>query len=827
MVLKEPPLAIRGSNGKMVLQPVCLQVQLVNTPETRAQLDRELRIVRRAEQALSTQEARMVALHKESARGYGVAAFKLFHEALTDQLKLDLEEFAADPYKARQFASVFPFFDGFHSPEQIAAVALIAAIDQLSRRQKLVSYCQGIAGAMEAESRLLRLESKCPADIYQLLKIEGSKKLIEDRVLLKLGVVAAKWDRETKANIGLYLAQLIQHSTGLIVFKRGQVGKTQPWFIEPSEAALTLVRNIPKRPIKASHGPMTCPPRPWDHTLNGGGMLSNIKPLITLTIQDQDKSEGLDPFLKADLTRCSIPAVNFLQGVQLVMDADMVSWQRTAWEAGTPGLFPCSRIAPAWPERIGGGDSIEAWKLRKRLEGAVLEDREKHRNTRIKIERCLQMAEETAGQDVWQSWALDSRGRAYPANRAVTTQGPDHQKAMLGFKPQLAGAEGLEWLLMTAAGHSHLGKASWAERLQWGQANIERIRATADDPLNKTELWRSTDDPWQYLRACVGIRDTLDGKPTSSVVRFDQTTSGIGILAALVRDQEIGRACNLWGSTRQDLYTQVADAVVQRLRLDLTDTETPFAQENASFWLEKGISRKMMKQPVLAAPYGGTIGSLTDSIIDYLLKERYVPTDEYQLQVGFPARYLSRLAFREIKKFTASTIRVRHWLMTCCKLALNKQIPLEWTGPMGWPMRVADRQCRVRRITTLYYGKRVSAQFADSPMENKLNATAANRAIGANLVHSLDAALVHAVSYACGERKLDLLPNHDCFSCHPSRAKELHMLLLQQMRNLYAVDILKDMHTEMQARTGLRLPAPPVTGDLNPALIGENAYLFS
>ena len=811
----------------MGLQPVYLQLQPINTPEIQPQRDRELRMVRRAKQAMTTQQSRLVALHKESALAYGGAAFALFHGALTERLKLDLEEFAADPYRARQFAAVFPFFDGFHSPEQIAAVALVAAIDQLSRKQKLISYCQGLAGAMEAEARLLKLEGKCPADIYQLLKIHGAKQLIKDKKLLALGVVAAKWDRRTRADIGLYLARLIQHSTGLIEIKQGQVGKTQPYFVEPSDAALTLVRTIPPGQARVSHGPMTCPPRPWDQTLLGGGMLTNNRALVTLTIQDQDKAAALIPYQEADLGRAILPAVNYLQQVPLVLDAEMVATQRTAWEAGTPGLFPCSRIAPPWPERVGGGDSIEAWKIRKHLEGLVAEDRKKHRPTRIKIERALQVAEEIAGQEVWQPYMLDSRGRTYTTNRAVSSQGTDREKAMFGFKPELAGDEGLDWLLMTAAGHSHLGRASWKERLEWGQQNIELIKAVADDPLNCTEHWRSTSSPWQFLQACVGIRDTLAGLPTGCPVRMDQTTSGIGILAALVRDKTVGRQCNLWGSTRQDLYTYVAERVNKRLLADLENTDTPFTKENAQFWLAHKIDRKMMKTPVLAAPYGGMIGSISESIIDYLQKEKYVPEERYHLDVAFPGRYLARIAYGEIKQITASVMQVRKWLMACCKKALGKQIPLEWTGPLGWPMRVADRETRTTRVTTLFYGQKMSALFSDSPVGMKLNPTAGNRSIGANLVHSLDAALVHLIAYGCVERRIPLLANHDCYACPPARAKELHGLLLQQMRSLYAADILADMHSEMQARTGLQLPKPPFVGDLNPALIGENAYLFS
>lgn len=810
----------------MGLQVEEMQMQPDECSKTRIQRDRELQLVRRAEQALSTSESRLRALHKESALHYGAGVFSVYEEAVTDRLKIDLEEFAADPGKARHFASVFPYFDGFKSPEQIAAVALIAAIDQFSSQQRLISYAQGLSTAIEAESRLLKLEGKCPADIYQLLKIIKPKQLIKDKNLLLLGVIAPKWDREAKANVGLYLAHLIQEATGLIDIKLMMQHGRRHYEVEASESAIRLAQSIPRRAVRASHGPMVCQPRPWDKTLVNGGMLTNTKSLIVPPIQDQFKPWAMDPWLTADISK-QISAVNTLQAVPLVMDKEMVGLQRSAWEGGLPGLFPCSRTAPAFPERIGGENSIEAWKIRKLLESAAIDDRQKNKNRRIKIERYLQTAEWNESETVWQSWMMDSRGRTYPTNRGISSQGTDQEKAILGFKPELVSAEGFDWLFINAAGHSHLSRGSWEERLQWGKENVELIKAAANDPLNRTELWRSTDHPWQYLQSCKSIRDALEGKPTGSPIRFDQTTSGCGILAALIRDKRIGRSCNLWGSTRHDLYSEVAAKVHEQLLIDLEDTETKFAQENANFWLDHGIDRQIMKTPVMAVPYGGGMTSISNLIISYLLDEKHIPVESYCLQVAFPARYLARIAYKEIKKLNGSTVEVKRWLMDCCRLILQKGMPLEYTGPLGWPMRAAERICRTKQIKTFYYGAHKSLSYSDAPIENELNAAASNKAIGANLVHSLDAALAHAVIYECGNQQIELLPNHDCFACHPSNATALHNILLTQTRALYASDILGDMHIEMQNRTRLSLPKPPMVNDLNPAMIGENTYLFS
>ena len=101
----------------------------------------------------------------------------------------------------------------------------------------------------------------------------------------------------------------------------------------------------------------------------------------------------------------------------------------------------------------------------------------------------------------------------------------------------------------------------------------------------------------------MGIRDITRGKPSGVPVRFDQTTSGCGILAALTRNAKIGRACNLYGTTPHDLYTEVAEGVIKRLRHDLELGETDKDKALARVWLEHGITRSLCKGPVLAAPW--------------------------------------------------------------------------------------------------------------------------------------------------------------------------------------------------------------------------------
>ena len=98
----------------------------------------------------------------------------------------------------------------------------------------------------------------------------------------------------------------------------------------------------------------------------------------------------------------------------------------------------------------------------------------------------------------------------------------------------------------------------------------------------------------------MGIRD-ITRKPSGVPVRFDQTTSGRGILAALTRNAKIGRACNLYGTTPHDLYTEVAEGVIKRRGIpELGETDKDKALARVG-WARHHA--QPVQGPALAAPW--------------------------------------------------------------------------------------------------------------------------------------------------------------------------------------------------------------------------------
>ena len=159
---------------------------------------------------------------------------------------------------------------------------------------------------------------------------------------------------------------------------------------------------------------------------------------------------------------------------------------------------------------------------------------------------------------------------------------------------------------------------------------------------------------------------------------------------------------------------------------------------------------------------------------------------------------------------------------------VRAQKPIEWTTPMGFPIRLGVLTPVSSKVQTLLSGTPSWQTLMDKPKAGELSARATNRSITANLVHSFDGALAHAIICRGAAQGAQVLPNHDCFAAIPARCDWLHHTLHDELRAMYMPDWLGEISAEIKARAGIkRLPKPPMVGDLCPGEIGQNPYCFS
>lgn len=787
------------------------------------QARREVLEERRAKERQMAAHADMRAKRLESRLAHGQALLLAASKPLVEGMKVDLAQHLENPV-AGQYHAGYTLLPLFRRPEHVALVALRLVVDQITGGDKFLTLAVKIGRLLEQELRGQEMARARPATFRQLKRHHKKRAALTREFVQKvIGGTTEPWTDGARREIGALMLALIDRHTDLIQIRVEKVGGKNIRMVRPTPAALLLVREARPAQWSVSRGAMVCPPRPW-LGLQGGGSLSGDGQLVR-----QHYQPDAEQFRGADLTR-TLQVVNALQQQELAVDQQLVALVRQAWDAGGLGLFKVPQQGRAMPRRPEDDAPVEAWKQYRQEKAACHDDWERNSGRRLRVERGIQALEEV-GPRCWFAHDLDDRGRVYTTNRMGTHQGQDYEKAAIGFAAaQPLDVDGFEWLLKAAA--NHWGeRGSWAERLQWGRNNLELMREVAWSPLELTHLWGKAKDPWQFLQAAVAIDSWLrdPSVPIGCPVRLDQTTSGCGIIAALLRDAQLGRECNLHGTTRHDLYALVAERVTAALLRRLHHDQK---REHlmAQLWLEHGIDRKLLKGPVLALPYGGRMQGTIDNLC--LAREErlgWVPLTEYEEKVTMPAVWLGRIVHAVMQEELATPVAFCSWARTLGAAVIKQQQPIQWTSPMGFPLRQGKRTPTLHRITTELFGvQRMTMDVQEVPPDAELSLRQTNAALPANLIHSFDAAFCHAIVCRAAEQHQPLLTNHDCFATLPGAAGWLQAQLLDTMREMHSTPWLGRMVKEIKTRTGItEIPRPPMVGTLSPGLIGSNEYLFS
>ena len=791
-----------------------------STGDEAAQRHLEIQALEAAAQGARIARERLKRQGRESVTEYGRALFAAHGEAVALALEHAIgqaisRQLVAGPYHAgiAQLVGL-----GRKGPRAIAAVALGALIDRISRRSSHRATASAIGTAIELETRALPIEER-GADLLRVARRRHGKALASVARLKQLRIEARPWSAAERFQAGAFLLHIIEAETGLVrtTATSGRRGQQ----LEPGPELAAVIAAHPPAPHRPSRLPMLVPPRPWQG-MRGGGYLGSREPLVR-------SRQGLSlDYLEGRLDRaCAV--INALQRQPLEIDPWMVQHQRQAWDANLRGLFPIQRdpiTAPPRPEEHVGPEAFRRWQ---RDSQRAHRDRITGADARAQIERSLRRMEEVAGRPCWFSYSLDFRGRIYTVNRGATHQGPDHEKAAVLVAGAPCDSAAVGWILKAAAGHwGHRG--TWDERLAWGQERIDQMLACAEEPLDRVDLWRDAKDPWQFLSLCRALQLWRQdpSQPIRQLIRLDQTTSGPGIIAALTRDRGLARATNLIGTSRHDLYAQVAEEVTRLLRSDL-EAGTIREQRLAAVWLERGITRAMAKGPVMTGVYGAQLLGVGEQLAALLDEaEGEVSLGRLEAERLVPARYLAQRFGVVVGARLRPAMELQAWLRGLSRACMARNRPLAWTAPMGLPIQIGRPVAARSRVPTLLHGRRSWQTVMDQPQPGELSARETARGITANLIHSFDAALAWEVCCRAAVHGIDMLPNHDCFAVSPCHADWLAATLSREARTLYQPDWLPEIGREIACAAGIPpYMAPPMVGDLAPERIGSNPYLFS
>jgi DNA-directed RNA polymerase len=397
-------------------------------------------------------------------------------------------------------------------------------------------------------------------------------------------------------------------------------------------------------------------------------------------------------------------------------------------------------------------------------------------------------------------WSFDYRGRAYPIPAFLTPQDTDFGKSLLSFHEQAFMTHDAEgWIRFQVATTYGLDKSTMEDRQDWVLHNHDLITRVATDPIGNLSDWESADEPWQFLSSAHEYYHTCilcDKNYTSLPIAVDATCSGLQILAGLARDKSTAQLVNVCPSDKpQDAYAVVAS------------TATPKCPSSIRNYMD----RKVVKRVVMTVPYNAKPYSNRGYIRD-ALKEKGVELEKEDLTATVKA---VRDAMNVI---VPGPMKVMKWIEKEVSAAIDRgEQELQWSTPSGFVVTQRLMKPEVETIELQLLGRcQIKVATTDS---DKVDKSHHKNATAPNLIHSLDASLLH-LSAIRFNAPIALI--HDSVLCRATDMTILSALVRETYMHLFAEqDYLTSWANQIGAET-----EPPIIGTLEPESVIESTYFF-
>lgn len=720
----------------------------------------------------------------------------------------------------------------------------------MSRPTKLTALAARIGEALEDELRWHRWEKINKRQAEEVRKRVNQSRSPHQRRAALAGfarrwerkALAEAWTKHRTVGIGIrfidYLVQLGVFEMTKIA-SRSMVKKSAAHAVRLTVQAAEWAKDMGdflavSRPLA---WPLVIPPVPWTGTSGGGfhfregifhpSMPMALRPLNLVRRAGKEQRAMLD---KADLSTV-YAGINAAQATAWRINPRVYAVMRKLMERGTdaPGITALD------PKEVPGRLSDEEAANKERLIAHKNEIRKvktanaKMISKRFAQHRIFSTAERFVSYPaIYFAYNLDFRGRVYACSDDLSPQGNDLQRGLLEFaEGDPLDTEGLRWLRVHLANTYGVDKVSFEDRVAWSMANYDMILACAADPLEH-EDWHAADQPWQFLAACFAYADYIEkglGAACRVPVMLDGSCSGIQHYAALLRDEEAGRAVNLVpGNKPGDLYRDVSNRVMELLR----ESTAPFSQE----WLTWGIDRKITKRSVMVLPYGGTFLSNLDYVRDAVrdqVESRGVPswlTEDNEQEAYVALAKVVWAAMHDLVKGPIEGMKyVRRVVKIWAREAPTKK--LHWTSPCGFP--VVSDYGTVKMDASRVEGQVGGEALTVRPVEftEEINWSRVETSAAPNFVHSLDAShLLLSLKRASVEGITQLATVHDAFGTTPTKTAAFARILAEEFAKLYIADPFTCLQAPLKTMD-VEPPEVPPRGSLSVEAIAGSPYLFA
>ena len=663
--------------------------------------------------------------------------------------------------------------------------------------------CSAIGLAIEQECQMRHYETHAPGLLHTLKEnywhrsIGTQQKVVVIRTLMNRYNVKQwdSWGVSNRIKLGGWLLDCVMQSSGWFTKSLQRIGRKTTQHVIPTPEFLEIKDAVMRDAELFSPlaWPMLIEPNDWTHEKCGGYLLNEVM-------------KGHDMVRRSDPTCIQgerpIEFLNRIQKVAYRLNPFIVgvAEELDRLERAVGKFLPIiHHDLPTKPVDIATNKEARHSYNRQAAEVYNLQAQEFKKSCRTRM--TMEAVERFKGKDkFFIPWSFDYRGRAYPIPAFLTPQDTDFGKSLLRFAEEAKiNKDAEKWLAFQVATTYGRDKDTIDDRLDWVKNNTHIISMVACDPIRHIHEWEAAAEPWQFLAACDEYYHCVlikDRTTTGGIVATDATCSGLQILAGLARDKSTASLVNVIPSTKpQDAYAVVAN------------TAAPFCPNS----IRNHMDRKVVKRVVMTVPYNAKPFSNRGYIKD-ALKEKGIEIDKDDLTKTVVA---VRNAMDEV---VPGPMAVMSWIESEVANAIDRgQTKLTWTTPSGFVVDQKLMKKETVRIELQLMGDcklTVATQDSDKvDKQHHKNATAPN------LIHSLDASLLH---FSALDFDAPIALIHDSVLCRATDMELLSFIVRKTYMHLFAEhDYLQDFATQIEAETD-----PPIIGDLEPESVIESTYFF-
>jgi len=780
---------------------------MTNLTPSITQIDEQVALEREAiSQGLKRLQDQTIKLENQSyasASIYGISSIDTLLPLLIKRIDATNKKIHEGHY-GHAFKDIHIYLNRIDS-QSAAAIACKLTFDKVfgykDGSNVAVNVCETIGHGIEDECQMRHYLEYAPGLLVKLKENYWHKacgtqqKLTIIRTLMNRYNVKqwTPWERSIRVKLGAWLLDCIMDSSGWFHKQTLRQGRKTVVYVVPTPEFMDIKDEVMANAELFSPlaWPMLVPPKDWTNETPGGYLLNEVMHGHDLVRRGEHaRIQGEKP----------LAFLNKIQRVAYKLNPFTVTVAETLQNKGiSVGKFlPIIHydLPPKPPDIAENKDSRKAYR---RAAAEVMNKRAAEFKRSCRTRMTMEAVARFKGRIYWIPWSFDYRGRAYPIPAFLTPQDTDFGKALLNFAEETYITDkGCEWLAFQCATTYGLDKATMEERLEWVSNNIPLITRVAKDPIDNLGDWEAADEPWQFLASCEEYYSVVIEKSrltTSLPVATDATCSGLQILAGLARDRSTAQLVNVLPSDRpQDAYKVVAEAAKPNIPKHLHNV-----------WSRKAVKRTVMTIPYNAKPYSNR------SYIRDALKEKGIEINKDDLTITVSA---VRDAMHEV---VPGPMAVMKWIEDEVSKAIRRGArELEWVTPSGFVVNQTIMKRKISRLQLQLLG-RCDISLAKNSNEVDLNRHKA--ATAPNLIHSLDASLLH-LSIQEFNKPIALI--HDSVLCRCVDMDELSTIIRETYMHLFAErDYLNDFASQIGAET-----EPPIIGDLQPETVINSTYFF-